>query len=139
MITVNGVEYNATNRISTRDQFNLVLASLLAVCDLSQVGQVKEHFEKVEGEKTENVTGMFITSQIRLPGITAATYDGTTWYTKHAALKLDLFHISESEFATTQSNGKPKAATIDAGTMKERLAAIAAKQAAKPAQVATTV
>jgi hypothetical protein len=134
MLTVNGVLYDVlTNPITSREQINSVFAEMLAVSDLTKIAAAKEHFEKVDGIKTDVVTGMFLTYQGRLPGIQAATFDGTKFYTKHAAVKFDLFNLSESEFATSTKEATAKAATISGEDLKTRLARIAAENAAKPA------
>jgi hypothetical protein len=132
MITVNGTTYNNENRVSDKATFNMILAALLAVSDLSNIATLKEHVAKDDnGNKTGEVTGLYLTSQIRLPGVTEAKFSGANWYTKHAAFKFDLFNITDSVDAAPATSPKAVAATISADEMANKLAAIRAAAAKK--------
>jgi hypothetical protein len=132
MITVNGNTYSPENRISDKATFNMALASLLAITDLTNIATLKEHQAKNEdGEKTGEVTGLYLTSQVRLPGVVSAKFSGADWYTKHCAFKLDLFNISDEPSATVATAAKPAPATISADDMVAKLAAIKAKASTK--------
>lgn len=135
MITVNGTTFNAENTISDKATLNMVLAAVLAATDLTNIATLKEHQAKDDGgNKTGEVTGLYLTSQVRLPGVVSAKFSGAPWYTKHCAFKLDLFNISDSENVTPNSTAKPAPATISADAIAEKLASIKAASAAKPAK-----
>lgn len=123
--------------LTSREQFNELMSTVIGQTDFTNIGVLKEHFEKVNGEKTETVTGYFLDYQQRLPGMHAATYAGAKTYSKNVNVKVDLFQIQDSPYATAASAAPAKAATIDARTLAEKLAAarttaatVAAKKAA---------
>jgi len=126
--------------IKTREQMNQALSELLSSdhVDWTNIGVVKPHEERTEaGAKTGEILGMYLTSQFRLPGVHAATFDGDKFYTKNLAVKVDFFKLSESEFAVTPTAAKSEAASIDAGTLKERIAQAKAYAATKTQKVAS--
>lgn len=117
--------------INTREQLNEVFSKVLASTDLTSIATLKEHTDKDEAGNVIGVKGMYLTTQMRLPGTHATTFGGEKYYTKHCAVKLDLFNISESEFAVTPTKATAAAATLDAESIKAKLAASREYAAAK--------
>jgi hypothetical protein len=112
--------------ITTRNEFNTRLAALIAETDLSAVGfAVKPHEakDKETKEKTGEVIGMYATGVFRMPGTTAVTLDGETFYSKNVSFKVDAFKLSADANVET-TTAKATAATVSATDLKARLAAI---------------
>jgi len=132
VITIDGL-------IDSKEQMIEGQATLIECADLTNIATLREHFEKKDGEKTETVVGYFLDFQQRLPGMHAATYAGAKTYTKNANVKISLFQIQDSPYATADKPAHAEAASIDAKTLAEKLAAArktagvvaAAKAAAK--------
>jgi hypothetical protein len=122
--------------ITSRNEFNTRLAALIAETDLSAVGfAVKPHEAKDKDtkEKTGEVIGMYATGVFRMPGTTAVTLDGETFYSKNVSFKVDAFKLSATADAVATTT-KAQAATVSASDLKARLAAIGQ---ATPATAAT--
>lgn len=123
--------------ITNRNQFNLALAALIAQTDLSAVGfSVKPHEakDKETKEKTGEVIGMYATGVFRMPGTTAVTLDGETFYSKNVSFKVDAFKLS-ADANTDTTAPKAQAATVSASELKARLASIAKPQATAAATI----
>lgn len=114
--------------ITSPAELAMALHELLGRCDFASIGAVKDHFEKIEDgkggkEKTENVTGQFLTAQIRLPKGTPITIGGEQYYPTTLAFKIDAFHL-EGERPQATATGRPAAATLsNAELLKQRMAA----------------
>jgi len=122
--------------ITSRNEFNTRLAALIAETDLSAVGfAVKPHEEKDKEtkEKNGNIIGMYATGVFRMPGTTAVTLDGETFYSKNVSFKVDAFKLSADANVET-TTAKATAATVSATDLKARLAAISGN---KPQAAAT--
>lgn len=119
--------------ITSAQELSTAIHELLGRCDFASIGQVKDHFEKVEGAngektKTDNVTGQFLTAQVRLPRGTPITIGGEQYYPTTLAVKIDAFHL-EGDAPTTQAS-RPAAATVsNAELLKQRMQAMQAKGA----------
>ncbi|CAN5950552.1 unnamed protein product [Sphagnum jensenii] len=123
-----------TGTITTKDELNAAISAMVALTDFTNIAKMQEHFEKVNGEKTSNVTGVYLTAQTRLPGQHAATFAGEQFFTKHVAFKIDLFNLSDSEYATEPTTTPAMAATIDLADIKAKIAAGARLRATKLAE-----
>lgn len=137
--TDNTTVITITDKLNTPEQLDEVMATVIASSDFTGIGQIKPHYKTVDGNKTTDVEGFFINVQKRLPGVHAATFDGETFYTKNANIKIDLFKIQASPYAVAgDATEKVEAATFDVTSVKAKLDAIKAAAAAKVA-AATTV
>lgn len=101
--------------INTSAALTVALHELFSRVDFANIGQVKDHFEKVDdgsGQKvkTETVNGSFLTAQIRMPKGTPIMIEGEPFYPTTLAVKLDAFHLEGEK--PTGGVAQPKAATL---------------------------
>lgn len=116
VITIDG-------KIDSREQMSELFAVAIESADMTNIATLKEHYDKVDGNKTDTVVGYFLDFQQRLPGTHKTQFAGAATFTKNANVKVSLFQIQDSEYATTATKAKPEAATIDAKSLAAKLAA----------------
>ena len=131
----NTLQITIEGLIDSKESMDELMAAVIGQTDFTSVGTLKEHYKSVDGVKTDEVEGFFIDAQKRLPGMHAATYDGSQFWTKNANYKLSLFKIQDSPYATADAPTEAKAATISADSLKERLGALKGKVNTKPVAV----
>jgi hypothetical protein len=100
--------------ITSSVMLSAALSEIFARCDFAEIGQVKDHFEKVEvdGEKvkTDKVNGSFLTAQVRMPKGSAIMIGGDNYYPTTFAVKVDAFHLEGAK--PEGGPATPKAATL---------------------------
>lgn len=118
-------QVNTPSIITSSAALSVALHELFSRVDFAQIGMVKDHFEKVEvdgvKEKTENVTGQFLTAQVRMPKGTPITIGGDAYYPTTFAVKVDAFHLEGDK--PEGGVAEPKAATLsNAEILRNKLA-----------------